>query len=141
MQKFIKLIILIPVFLGISLITSCTNTNKESASAHFHKGVYASYSPNKKSQSYFYIFYDENSGHTEESERGIGLPFSCVQTDKNVKFKFGGSKEPEKIFKIKSIKNGVITGAFKNEQLLIFTPIPNVNPKSFDAAKYIKTSK
>jgi hypothetical protein len=141
MQKFTKAIIIMPVLVGISLITGCTKPDNELITPYFHKGVYASYSANKKSQNYFYIFYDENSGHTEGSERAIGLPFSCVQTNKSVKFRFGGIREPEEIFKIKSIKNEVVTGSFDNGEILIFTPIPNENPESFDAAKYTKTSK
>ena len=145
MQKIIKLItIIVPVIIVISLITCRTNTKNSNPSklksvktSYFNKGVYKSYSPNKNSNRfYFYIFYDENSGYTEDSEKGIGLPFSCIQTDSSVKFKFGGSEEPEEIFKIKSVKNKMIEGSFEDNQPLIFAPIPNVNPDNFDAIEY-----
>jgi len=135
MQKLTKVLkIIIPIIILISLITGCTNIKSNNSlspryqkTAYFHKGTYKSFSPDKKNpyKGYLYIFYDEYSGHTEESEIGIGLPFSCIQTEGSVKFKFGGAEEPEKIFKIKSVENNVITGSFEDGQLLKFIPIPN----------------
>ncbi len=151
MKKIINLLtMIIPAVVLISLITGCTDikdsnsVKPESATtAYFHKGVYKSYSPASKntSQYYFYIFYDENSGYTEDSELGIGLPFSCIQTVDSIKFKFGGAEEPEEVFKIKSIKKNVVTGSFKNDELLIFVPVPKANPDKFDALEYIKNEK
>jgi hypothetical protein len=69
---------------------------------------------------------------------GIGLPFSCVQEDGYVKFKFGGSEEPDDVFKIKSVENGNITGSFEDGSLLIFSLAPNANPDNFDAVEYVK---
>lgn len=147
MKKIIKLLILIIPFVAVvGLMTGCSNIKqdgllqqKPEATAYFHKGVYKSYSPDKDSnQFYFYIFYDETSGYTEDSERGIGLPFSCVQTVDNVKFKFGGSEEPEEIFKIKSAQKNLITGSFNNGKLLIFDFVPDANPDNFDAVEYMK---
>ena len=150
MHKLIKLLtIIIPVLIIIGLITGCTIIkdesllNPNSGSTYFHRGVYKSYSANKKkpNKNHFYIFNNENSGHTEESEHGIGIPFSCIQTDGYVKFKFGGAKEPEEILKIESVKNEVIIGSFKNKPLLIFEFIPNSNPDNFDAVEYMKKHK
>ena len=142
MQKILKVLILIPILVVISLLTGCTNLDNESVAAYFHRGVYKSYSPeNKSSQFYFYVFYDENSGHTEDSKNGIGLPFSCVQTINNVRFKFGGVEEPEEILEIKSVKKGVVTGSFENDKLLIFVPLPDTKPDNFDAVEYIKNSR
>ena len=139
MQKIVKALILIAILVEISLLTGCTNLDNESVAAYFHRGVYKSYShENKSSQFYFYVFYDENSGHTEDSKNGIGLPFSCVQTVDNVKFKFAGSEEPEEILKIKSAKKNLITGSFKDNKLLIFIPVSDANPDNFDAVEYIK---
>lgn len=143
MQKLIKLSgVLILAVAVIGIITGCTNINSKNesvAAAYFHKGVYETNFPDKNS-SYkdFYIFYDENSGYTEDSKMGIGLPFSCVQEDGYVKFKFGGSEEPDDVFKIKSVENGNITGSFEDGSLLIFTPAPNANPDNFDAVEYVK---
>ena len=145
MQKILKLlVIIITVVIFTGLMTGCTKIQnyssiklKSSTPAYFHKGVYKSYTPGTKdlTKIYFYVFYDENSGHTEESERGMGLPFSCVQTKNFVKFKFGGSEEPEEILKIKSIENEIITGYFENNLPIRFIPIPNVTPDNFDAEK------
>ena len=143
MQKLIKLSgVLILAVTVIGVITGCTNVNLKNESAptvYFHKGVYKADIQNKNN-SYidFYVFYDENSGYTEDSKMGIGLPFSCVQEDGYVKFKFGGSEEPDEVFKIKSVEKGAITGSFENGQLLIFSPAPNANPDNFDAVEYVK---
>ena len=145
MQKIMKLLAAIIMLIGLT--SGCINIKdgsflnpKPAADTYFHRGVYKSYSPDKNylNKNYFYIFYDENSGHTEESEKGIGLAFSCVQKNGTVEFKFGGVKEPEKIFKIKSVKNGVITGSFEDGLLLKFDFIPNTNPDNFDAVNYTK---
>jgi len=143
MQKRIKILtIIMPVILLMVSITGCTSVKNESflksnsaAKVYFNKGVYKTSSPDKQSPNddYFYVFYDEKSGHTEESERGLGLPFSCVQADGYVKFKFGGSEEPEEVFKVKSVNNGAIEGSFKDGLLIMFTPILNANPDNFDA--------
>lgn len=149
MQKIIKLLtIIVPVLMIIGLTTSCAYIQEKRffkskpSTTYFHKGVYKSYSSDKNSnQFYFYIFYDKNSGHTEDSEMGIGLPFSCVQKNGYVKFKFGGSEEPEEKFVIKSAKNEIITGYFKNKQLLKFVLIPDANPDNFDAISALQESR
>ena len=147
MKKIIKsLAVIIPFVVLIGFVTGCTNIKqgsllkqKAETTAYFHKGVYKSYSSDKDSnQFYFYVFYDENSGYTEDSKMGIGLPFSCVQTVDNVKFKFGGSEEPEEVFKIKSAQKNLVTGSFENDKLLIFVPVTDANPDNFDAVKYMK---
>ncbi len=147
MKKIIKLLaFIIPIVVLIGFVTGCTGIKhgsllkqKAETKAYFHKGVYKSYSPDKDSnQFYFYIFYDENSGRTEDSKMGIGLPFSCVQTVDSVKFKFGGSEEPDEIFKIKSAQKNLITGSFDNGKLLIFDFVPDANPDNFDAVEYMK---
>ena len=144
MQKFIKsLSIIILIIMAVCLISGCVvikenNSNKQKPVSYFHKGVYESYSQDKKN-TLFYIFYDEKSGYTADSKMGIGLPFSCIQTDNFVKFKFGGAEEPEEVLKIKSTKNGNITGEFKVGQTLVFKPLLNVNSNKFDAAEYIKS--
>jgi len=148
MRKLIKLLaVIMPILIFVCLVTGCINIKhgslfkqKTETKAYFHKGVYKSYSPDKDSnQIYFYVFYDENSGYTEDSEMGIGLPFSCVQTVDNVKFKFGGSEEPEEIFKIKSAQKNLVTGSFGNDKLLIFDFVPDANPDNFDAIEYMKS--
>ena len=143
MNKVTK--ILIGVFL-VLIVTSLTVIccikinrvsfiNKKSVkTVPFHRGVYKSFSISQKNQyNYYYIFDDEQSGHTEETERGIGLPFSCIQTENSVRFKFGGITEPEEVLEIKSIDSEGITGSYGNGELLKFIPIPNANPDNFNA--------
>lgn len=145
MRKLFRLLTVAIFFvMTIFVMTGCSEINSDnfdkpkSVTAHyFQKGVYKSYYLDKKnSYNYFYVFYDENSGHTEDSERGIGLPFSCVQSDGYVKFKFGGAEEPDETLKIKSFKNGVITGSFEDDLMLIFIPIPNAN-RIIDTSKRV----
>ena len=61
-----------------------------------------------------------------------------MQTNDSVKFKFGGSDEPEEIFKIKSVEDKTVTGTFDNSSLIIFTPLQNVDPDNFDTVEYLK---
>ena len=146
MRKIIKILtVIIPIIItsltmGCTVVKSDVLKSKSETQSYFHKGVYKSYSPDKKQshESYFYVFYDEFSGHTEDSKLGIGLPFSCIQTNNSVKFRFGGAEEPEEIFKITSVKDNSIEGSFEDNQLLIFTFISNANPDNFDAIQYIK---
>ena len=144
MKKVIKfLTIIMPVVFAVILIAGCSNVGNKTETAYFQKGVYKSYAIDKKDKSEydFYIFYDENSGYTEDSEQGIGLPFSCIQKSGVVKFKFGGSEEPEEIFKVKAVQNGTITGSFDDNIPLIFNPVQNANPDNFDAVEYLKNEK
>ncbi len=145
MKKSIKLPAIIFTILIISLVFGSSNIkdiykSQQSAKIYFNKGVYKADSFDNKNpyKNYFYVFYDKTSGRTENSKNGIGLPFFCAQKDGYVTFKFGGIEEPEEIFKIKSVKNGVIKGYFKDDSLLIFTPVVNGNPDNFDAVEYIK---
>lgn len=140
MKKIINLLtIIIPILMTISLISGCTTdpTTPKHETVYFQRGVYKSSSPDS-SYIDFYVFYDETSGHTEDSEKGIGLPFSCVQINNNARFRFGGSEEPEEILTIKSVDNQKITGSFDDGKLLTFEYIPNANPDKFDAIEYIK---
>lgn len=148
MGKSIKFLTIIFTIIAVSLVFGWSNIKNigktaHAESAYFNKGVYKADSSDNKNpyKNYFYVFYNETSGRTEESERGIGLPFSCVQKDGYVKFKFGGVDESEEIFKIKNVENSVVTGYFEDGSLLIFTPVINVNPENFDAVKYIKSVK
>lgn len=148
MKKIIKfLTIVIPVVFGVSLIIGCTNIKSDNniisnteSTIYFQRGVYKS-SSSDNSYIDFYIFDDANSGHTEDSENGIGLPFSCVQSNDNVKFRFGGVEEPEETFTIKFKDNQTLTGSFKDGKLLTFEPVPNANPDNFDALEYISINK
>ena len=53
--------------------------NKVVPSPYFKKGVYINYAIEDKqpSKDFFYVFYDEKSGHTDDGSVGMGLPFVC----------------------------------------------------------------
>ncbi len=107
--------------------------------AHFTKGVYANYSLSSadSAKSYFYIFYDENSGYTADGRNGIGLPFSCVQQDDSIIFHFGGEDDYGMVLNIKSDNNGIISGEFDNDgNELLFEQLENIDPEGFDAMNY-----
>lgn len=149
MKKPVQLTIIISL-IAVGLIIGCTGIKcfclKKTAHltpVYFDKGVYKAASPDNKNPDkyYFYIFYDKSSGYTEDNVMGIGLPFSCVQENGYVKFKFGGAAEPDEIFKIKSVKDKVVTGSFDDGSLLIFTPISDAIPDNFDAVEYTKKRK
>lgn len=152
MSKGIKIFLTIVLsVIAISLVIGCkyikfANLKKstpQKETVYFNKGVYRTDSPDKNNsnKNYFYIFYDKSSGYTEDDKMGIGLPFSCVQKEGCVKFRFGGATEPEETFKIKSVENNVITGSFEDGSLLIFTHVLDANPDNFDAVEYVKKVK
>ena len=116
--------------------------NQVASAPYFKKGVYLNYSAVEKnpSKNYFYVFYDEVSGHTDDGSVGMGLPFACEQKKGVIKFSFGGvGPEGEDFLTIESAENGNVTGYFNDGKKLIFTPVPNVNPDDFDAEKYLNT--
>jgi len=140
-RTFIKLIIL---FFTLVSITGYSKASEDISPPYFTKGVYLNYDLNVKNppKDYFYVFYDETSGHTDDGSVGMGLPFECRQKDGFVIFSFGGADpENEETLTIESFENGVITGYFNNHESLIFIPVPKVNPDKFDAQKYLKTKK
>ena len=65
----------------------------------------------------------------------------CVTRDNSVKFKFGGSEEPEEVFNVKHVENSTIIGSFANDKLLVFMPVSEANPEKFDAIEYSKRKK
>ena len=112
------------------------------SSPYFKKGVYLVYPKEDKNppKDFFYIFYDEKSGHNEDgSMKGMGLPFACEQKEGIIKFSFGGA-DPEGLdyFKIESIEDGDIIGYFKDGKRLIFETLKNINHDKFDSEKYLK---
>ncbi len=112
---------------------------QEKEPIHFTKGVYANYSLSSanSAKSYFYIFYDENSGYTADGRNGIGLPFSCAQQEDSIIFHFGGEDDYGMVLNISSDKDGVINGMFDNDgNELVFERINDVSADNFDAVAY-----
>ncbi|WP_029320446.1 hypothetical protein [Butyrivibrio sp. AE3004] len=89
-------------------------------------------------KTYFYIFYDVDYGHTEDGVVGAGAPFDCEQTNDKVTFWFGGSEEDEDELTITEVKDGVITGHYDDGLELVFEPLTDVDPVTFNAEKYVK---
>lgn len=110
---------------------------------YFTKGVYSSFPASEADaeHTYFYVFYDEGAGYTEDAMSGIGLPFACEQTDDTVVFHMGGADEESKdILTIESVENGVVTGTVQNGIRISFAPEPSADPDNFDAQKYAGTA-
>ena len=119
------------------------SAESEFKAPYFKKGVYSSFPTSEADaeRTYFYVFYDEGAGYTEDGNSGIGLPFACEQTDGTVVFHMGGADEESKeIYTIESVENGVITGTYENGMRISFAPEPSADPDNFDAQKFIGTA-
>ena len=119
------------------------SSESEFKAPYFKKGVYSSYPTSEADaeRTYFYVFYDEGAGYTEDGNSGIGLPFACEQTDGTVVFHMGGADEESKeIYTVESVENGVITGTYENGNRISFSPEPSADPDNFDAQKFIGTA-
>jgi len=115
------------------------------AAPYITKGVYANYSTEAENppMDYFYIFHDEASGYTEDGNNGIGLPFSCEQSDGKISFTFGGEGEEADVFIVSSVENGAVTGYFEDvpERELVFVPMTDEDPDNFSAQNYVNAAK
>ena len=110
------------------------------APPYFTKGVYVNYAKEAEDppKTYFYVFNDENYGHTEDgAHEGIGLPFDVNQKDGAVDFSFGGADTGIDTLTIHSAENGVITGAFDDGLELVFELIDGENPETFSSENYV----
>ncbi len=106
---------------------------------YFAKGVYMYYPVDAKDPAMdsFYVFQDEKWGYTANGTDGSGMPFSCEQADGKVKYSYGGNGESEDTFTVESVENRAVTGAFTDGKKLVFVPVDNANPDSFDAVNYM----
>ena len=109
-----------------------------SGGPYLTKGVYVNYTEEEAARDYFYVFYDEGAGYTEDGNNGMGLPFSCVQADGVVVFSFGGDGEDKDIFVVTSSENGTITGKTESGRVLVFEPVSDADPDTFVAENYVK---
>ena len=131
-------------FLGGALVMAglFTGCGKAAASANtltFTKGVYVNYQDGDTERDYFYVFTDDNNGHTEDGTDGMGVPFACDQTKDQVTFHFG-SADDNTVFQVSSVENGVVKGTFDDGKVNVFEPIPNVDPATFSGEDYLKSS-
>ena len=98
MKKWRKVIPVIALALMSAAMTGCAGKNDIPSAPYFTKGVYYNYAKDAENPplTYFYVFYDENTGYTADGENnGIGLPFSLTQEEGAATFSFGGEGESE----------------------------------------------
>jgi hypothetical protein len=72
--------------------TTASRTEESTGRVYFEKGVYQVYI-NDEFKGDYYIFYDTESGKTANASTGMGLGFTCEQTDGQVTFHMGGAEE------------------------------------------------
>ncbi|SCY55751.1 hypothetical protein SAMN02910292_02077 [Lachnospiraceae bacterium XBB2008] len=127
------------LLLGAVLVMGAlSGCGKSSDAPVFTKGVYVNYREGATTRDYYYVFYDEGAGYTEDGNNGIGVPFSCEQKGNKVVFSFGGEdEEAREEFVVKSVENGVIEGEFDSDGIVLyFEPLMDVDPQNFDAMAY-----
>ena len=115
----------------------------EVAAPFFAKGVYANYAAEAENppKDYFYVFYDEQTGYTEDGNNGIGLPFSCVQEGNTVTFTFGGEGEEESVLTVSSVENGMIKGIFDDTDIeMVFEPLADADADNFNSQNYVNAA-
>lgn len=110
---------------------------------YFKKGVYACYpvEAGSKPRTFFYIFNEDNYGHTEDGEyEGMGIPFEVSQEKGKVSFSYGGEGEVEDVFRVMSVKDGTIRGYFTESPyvLLVYEPVKDADPDTFSAENYVR---
>lgn len=120
------------------LMTGC-GAKEETEEAIFTKGVYVNYREGATTRDYYYVFYDEGAGYTEDGNTGIGVPFAVTQEGGKAVFSFGGEDEESRNeFVMETVENGVIKGQFDGDGIILyFEPLMNVDPQNFDAVQYL----
>ena len=120
--------------------SSAASETASEESAYFTKGVYYNYAKDAENPplTYFYVFYDENTGYTADGENnGIGLPFSLTQEEGAATFSFGGEGESEEVLTVSSFENGIVTGTFDDGREVVFEPVSGLDPETFDAENFV----
>ena len=119
---------------------SVTSVEEAANEPYFTKGVYVNYAVDAEDppQTYFYVFYDEASGYTEDGTNGIGLPFACEQGEGTVLFHMGGEGEDaEELLTVDSFEDGTVIGHMEDGLKIAFVPKEDADPDNFDAQNYI----
>ena len=104
----------------------------------FSEGVYAVYDADdeKPEKTTFYIIYDDETGYIEDVKAYAGTYFEYRQEEYCIKFYFGFGDPYVKEFKVLSMKDGVVTGTFDDENTIVFEPIANADPHTFNVDDY-----
>ncbi len=105
---------------------------------YFTKGVYVNYVDGSVTRDYFYVFYDEGAGYTEDGNNGMGLPFCCTQENGKITFSFGGNDGIEDVFTVESTEYGIIKGSFDDGKEMYFEPVLDADPEAFDAVAFVE---
>ena len=127
-------------------LTSDSQTVSElPAAPYFTKGVYAYFDKGEEdaAKTYFYVFYDDSMGYTEDGEEAdMGCPFSMKQADGNVSFSFGGEDEDLQVFVVTGVENDAIFGHFESnpDREMVFEPVPDADPDNFSAVNYLNAA-
>lgn len=134
-----KLMIFVITAVTAVMMAGCAG---KAATPFFSKGVYVNYAAEAENppRNYFYVFNDEGAGHTDDGNVGIGVPFACKQTDKTVEFSFGGDDGIIDVLTVDSAENGIIKGHFDDGLELVFEPVADADPDSFDAQNYLSAA-
>ncbi|QFJ56044.1 hypothetical protein [Pseudobutyrivibrio xylanivorans] len=117
-----------------------TSASEEKVGApYFTKGVYANYSSelDNPTKDYFYVFYDEGAGYTDDGVSG--LPFSCTQEDGKITFSFGGEGEAEEVLVVTEVKDDLVYAYFEGaeDRPLVFELMADADPDNFSAENYL----
>lgn len=110
----------------------------------FTKGVYASYAAELENpeKTYFYVFEGDGQGHVEDGDAGTGMYFLYEQkADGTVEFTFGNDDPITDTLTVKSSENGVVTGSFEDTIDMIFEPMKDEDPDTFDAVNYVRVQR
>ena len=119
-----------------------TDEGDKTGAPYFKKGVYSSVAAEAEnpSKDYFYVFYDEASGYTDDVV-GTGVPFACEQENGKITFHFGGDDEGmEDVFTVESSDGKKITGAFDDGLKLVLELEESADPDNFKAADFAGSS-
>ncbi len=110
--------------------------------ACFARGVYLNYPAenNDEPLDFFYVFTDPNTGYYENGRSHEGAPFYCNYEGKKVTFYIGGASQTEETFTVDAIENDLVTGHFEDGIKVVFEPVPDQDPDTFDAVNYLNAA-
>lgn len=136
--------VIVLLIIAASAVAGCKSAGSDvtSQAPYFIKGVYVNYAEEAENppNDYYYIFDNEQAGHTDDGSVGIGVPFSCKQNDGNVEFSFGGEDGTIEVLTIDSVDNKTVKGHFDDGLKLVFEPVTDVDPETFDAQNYLNAA-
>ncbi len=100
--------------------------------AFFTKGVYEAYKDGELA--WYYYFYDEESGRTENASEGTGLGFACEQKEDEIIFHMGSVDDTTVMKMIRDDENHISGSYADGSGSYDFWRIENADPDTFDPA-------